>query len=92
MVQCELAGVDHAAWRAINAGSLAALRKPCLEFRLVPSFAGSTAPPPGSPLDLHAFLAERIPAGVPAEQVMAKADSYLEQARAEMHGESDEGQ
>lgn len=91
MVQCELTGVDQAAWRAVNAGSLAALQKPCLDFRLVPTFAGSAALPPGAPLDLHAFLAERVPAGVTAEHVIAKAEGYLEQARAELQGEADEG-
>lgn len=90
-VQCELSGVDQAAWRAINHTALAALQQTCLEFRLEPNFAGSSAPTPGAPVDLHAFLADRVPDGISVERVIAKADSYLEEARAELQDDGDEG-
>jgi exonuclease SbcD len=90
IVQCELTGVDQTAWRAVSPRALAALGEPCLEFRLVPTFAGTTAPPPGATLDLHMFLADRVPDGVSAERVIAKADEYLDQARAELQGAADD--
>jgi exonuclease SbcD len=92
MVQCELTGVDQAAWRALSPGALATLKQPCLAFRLLPSFAGSAVPPSGAPVDLHAFITERVPAGVAVDSVLAKADSYLEQARAELQNDAEEGQ
>ena len=33
------------------------------EFRLLQSYADSSAPPPGAPIDLHAFLSGRVPPG-----------------------------
>lgn len=90
-VQCELVGVDQTAWRALNHTALAKLHQPCLEFRLEPKFAGTSAPPPGAPIDLHAFLADRVPVGISVERVIAKADGYLEEARAELQDDADEG-
>jgi exonuclease SbcD len=92
MVQCELNSVDQAAWRALSPGALATLKQPCLAFRLLPSFAGSAAPPSGASVDLHAFLAERVPAGMAVDSVIAKAEGYLEQARAELQDDIEEGQ
>jgi DNA repair protein SbcD/Mre11 len=92
MVQCELTGVDQAAWRALSQGALATLKQRCLAFRLLPSFAGSAVPPSGASVDLHAFIAERVPAGVAVDGVLAKADGYLEQARAELQDDTEEGQ
>jgi exonuclease SbcD len=92
MVQFELSGVDQAAWRALSLGALATLKEPCLAFRLLPSFADSAALPSGAPVDLHAFLAERVPAGMAVDSVIAKAEGYLEQARAELQDDTEEGQ
>ena len=90
MVECQLIGVDQAAWRAVSRQALDALGEKCQEFRLIPTFAGSAEPTPGAPLDLHSFLAKRVPAGVSADPVIAKATEYLEQARAELDGQADE--
>ncbi len=91
MVQCELSSVDQAAWRALSPGALATLKQPCLEFRLLQNYADSSAPPSGAPVDLHAFLAERVPAGIAVDAVIAKAEGYLEQARAELLDDPEEG-
>lgn len=91
MVQCELSGVDQAAWRALSPGAVATLKAPCLEFRLLPSFADSTASISGAPVDLHAFLAARVPAGIAVDAVIATAEGYLERARAELQVDAEEG-
>jgi exonuclease SbcD len=92
MVQCELSGVDQGAWRALSRGAIATLKQSCLDFRLLPNFAHSSAPTSGAPIDLQAFLAARIPAGMAVDAVIAKAEGYLEQARIELQDDPEEGE
>lgn len=84
IVRCQVQGVDQHAWRALDRKRLAELTRSCLHLELQPEFRGGEAPPVGASSDLRSFIAERVPKGLDADQVVARAESYLERAEQEM--------
>ncbi len=83
IVRCQVQGVNQHTWRALDRKRLAELTRSCLHIELQPEFRGGEAPPVGAPTDLRSFIAERIPKGLEADQVIARAEGYLERAEQE---------
>ncbi len=79
MIRQPIRNVTVAAYGAIDRRALDRAFKDCLHLELVPQLIGDTTPTE-APQELRDFLAARAPAGMDANDFIARAEAYMAQA------------
>ncbi|MGN6276909.1 MAG: metallophosphoesterase family protein [Solirubrobacterales bacterium] len=82
IVKVPIANVSFEKFGAIDRRKVGEAFARCLHFELEPDFVepGSGAPQPAAPVELRAFLARRVPAGVESELFVTRGESYMTRA------------
>ncbi|HEU5253779.1 MAG TPA: DNA repair exonuclease [Solirubrobacterales bacterium] len=86
MVRVPIVNVTYERFGAVDRRRVGEAFAHCLHLELEPEFveAGSGTPQPAAPAELRDFLARRVPAGVEAEEFVARGESYLTRAAEEI--------
>jgi exonuclease SbcD len=80
VLRCEIDGVTQEAYRTLDIKAIERLTRPCLHFELKPRFVGAGRSTPRSAEDLRAHVAAVTPEGVDQDEVLRRAEAFLDKA------------
>jgi len=80
VLRCPIDRVSQETYRTIDMPAIERLTRPCLHFELKPQFLGAGMIKPRSAEDLRAHVAAETPEGVDQDEVLRRAEEFLDHA------------
>lgn len=80
VLRCPIRGVTQDTYRTLDMQAIHDATRACLHFELQPQFVGSVQARPRTAEDLRAYVVAHTPEGMEADEVLRRAEEFLETA------------